>query len=241
LAGAFSSRLLIHVEVTMSADSQLWYVKVQDGTVYPATLEQIDDAFNGGRINEDTLVLAAGETRWKRLGELAGLDAPESETPASVAPVAASIAPPASVQPSSLRPLSVDLEDSDAAAMRPKSRKKRVLGTLGVAVVIGAAVFAVNRSSMSTSHSSAAAAPPPPVAAVSDPVVMAPAAAPSAEPPRFSEEQKQKLLAADRARDEQVKARLKLREGSSHHGSRSYKSQGFTSKGDKFDPMNNSL
>jgi hypothetical protein len=244
-----------YVEVAMSGDSQRWYVKVQDGSVYPATLEQIDDAFNAGHIDENTLVLPAGETKWKRLGELAGLDAPESEVPASVGGVATSIAPPAAVQPSSLRPLSVDLDDSDVAAMRPKSRGGRLFGVLVAGLAIGGAVFVVHRegglsalrnalhpSSVAAAAAPASPPPPPVVAAANDPVVTPPT--PSADPtaPRFSDEQKQKLLAADKAREDATKAKRELRAaGAIRHVSRSYKSQGFTTKGSKFDPLNNSL
>lgn len=158
--------------------------------------------------------------------------------------VAPSSAAPSSL-PSSLRPLSFDLEgDPDAAALRPKSRGGRVFGALAGALVIGGIAFAVARSSHQAAPPVAAAAPPPPapVVAAVDPAVAAPATSP-ANPAatRFSDEQKEKLLAADKARDERAKSKRKFNPGSTHHGSRSYKSQGFASGGNKFDPLNNSL
>ncbi len=217
----------------MSADSQVWYVKISDGTVHPATLEQIDSAFNAGQIDENTRVLAAGEQQWKRLGELAGLDAAPSETPPSVT---VSVAPS---PPYTVRPLTLDLDD-DEAALRPKSRKKMVVGTLAGVLVIGGIVGAVGRYGGDASPAVAAAAPSPPTPAASaaDPVVPAPAAS-SAAPgePRFSEEQKARLLAADKEREEQAKSRRTVHQDSVH-GSRSYKSQGFSTGGSKYDPLN---
>lgn len=227
----------------MSADSQLWYVKIADGAVHPATLEQIDDAFNAGHIDENTLVLAAGERQWKRLGELAGLDAAPSATPSSVSVPRSSTMP--SPLPSSLRPLSLDLEgDPDVAALRPKSRGRRAFSVVVGALVIGGIAFAAARTAHQASPPVAAAALPPPApeVAASDPVGSAPAPSPSDQAAsRFSDAQKEKLLAADKARDEQTKSRRKFNPGSTHHGSRSYKSQGFTSGGNKYDPLNSSL
>jgi hypothetical protein len=72
------------------------------------------------------------------------------------------------------------------------------------------------------------------------------ASAPADATPRFSDDQKQRLLAADKARDDQAKARheerAKFHPGSVHHGSRSSsKGQGFTTGGNKFDPLNASF
>ena len=229
----------------MSVESQLWYVKVADGTVHPASLEQIDDAFNAGHISADTLVLAAGETRWKRLGELAGLDEAPSQAASSVSPmsVPAPSSAPSSAMPSSLRPLTFDLDvDSDEAAMRPKPRKALLFGGLGVALAIGGVILAVSRAGGGAAPAVAAAAPPPPVVPVADSPAPAASSADSVIP-RFSDEQKQKLLAADKAREDQAAAKhSKFHPGSVHRSSHSSgKAQGFTTGGNKYDPMNASF
>ncbi len=217
-----------------------------DGTVYPATVEEIDDAFNAGHIDEDTLVLAAGETQWKRLGALAGLDEAPSEVAPSVSAVSVSV-PPSSAAPSSLpsslRPLSFDLEpDADELAMRPRSRKMAIFGAFAGALAIGAVAFVVARTSGHPAAAAAAAPPPAPVVTAVADAVQAPASS-SADPqaPRFSDEQKQKLIAADKAHEEQAKSKKKLRAVEVHHSPRTYKSQGFTTGGNKYDPLNASL
>jgi hypothetical protein len=253
----------------MSGENELWYVQVKDGTVHPATLEQIDDAFNAGHIGADTMVLAAGDTQWQRLGELAGLDAPPPPPPpparVSVAVPVARPQPqprpyvaPAKIVPSSLRPMTFDLDaDDDVAAMRPKSGAKRFFGAMVALAVIGGLAFAATHASglnlrtfQFQSAAAAAPAPPPPAPAPAPPPDPQPnpVAAPSAPPvdatPRFSDDQKQRLLAADKARDEQTKtkARTKFNPGTVHQASRtSSKSQGFTTSGNKFDPLNASF
>ncbi|HEX3772541.1 MAG TPA: hypothetical protein VHV30_16800 [Polyangiaceae bacterium] len=52
---------------------ELWYVKLANGDVHRVTLDQLDSAFQGGHIDESTMVLAAGATQWTKLGDLAGL------------------------------------------------------------------------------------------------------------------------------------------------------------------------
>ena len=52
----------------MSADGGLWYVKMPDGDVEPMTLDDLDEAFNADRIDENVMVLPAGQTQWARLG-----------------------------------------------------------------------------------------------------------------------------------------------------------------------------
>ena len=53
----------------MSGDENLWYVKTPDGDVHRVTLDQLDEAFQAGRIDENVMVLAAGATE---VGEALG-------------------------------------------------------------------------------------------------------------------------------------------------------------------------
>lgn len=155
----------------MSTSGELWYVKLSDGDVHRVTLDQLDEAFQAGHIDAETMVLAAGASRWAKLGALAGIDDEvpiEAEIPqqppaphpmAARAPyaMAAPRAPDSVVQVlpypppipvlTSLRPLSVDFGEIDIDAGKLRSRPgKRVFAALvAVAVVGGIAAVAVQR------------------------------------------------------------------------------------------------
>jgi len=215
----------------MSADGGLWYVKMPDGDVAPMSLDELDAAFNAEQIDESVMVLPAGQAQWARLGTLLGLDAPTAPAPVAPSPV-----------PNSLRPVSLDLSaDLDLGGPSPfKPRSRRALYGVAVgALAFGLVVFAATRGGDAASAAAPAiAAAAPAVAAVAAPQVAAP---PPADPPppeaRFSDDQKAKLLAADKARDDKSKARKKAR-GAGTHASPRYKTQGFTSGGNKYDPLN---
>jgi hypothetical protein len=228
----------------MSGDDNLWYVKTPDGDVHRVSLDQLDEAFQAGRIDENVMVLAAGATKWAKLGELAGLDTP---------------VPPPPAMPNSLRPVSMDLSlDLDDNAFQKKSRKGLVVvAALGIVAVFGG-ILVANRAHLGSSDGSAAAAavaaPATPVAAPAPPPVVptaapvpsptpTPAAAPvDANASKLSDAQKAKLAAADRALEAKAKAHKKSRAtGGGYHASRKSKSQGFTTGGNKFDPLNASL
>src|ERR1700753_51530 len=68
-----------------SSSGELWYVKLADGDVHRVTLDQLDEAFQAGHIDGDTIVLDAGRAHWKKLGELAGID--DDAVPIEAAPV----------------------------------------------------------------------------------------------------------------------------------------------------------
>ena len=225
----------------MSGDENLWYVKTSDGDVHRVTLDQLDEAFQAGRIDENVMVLAAGATKWAKLSALAGLD-----EPAPMAPM-----------PSSLRPVSMDLSlDVDENAFRKKSRKGLVVGTMvGILAVFGG-ILVMNRAHVGSSDAPAAAAAaalpvapaePPPVAAAPPAIVTLPTAT-AAPPPadtsaiKLNDDQKAKLAAADKAMDQKSKARKKNRPAAAvSHSSAKYKSQGFTTGGSKGDPLNASM
>src|SRR5260370_1235493 len=142
-----------------NADS--WYGKLADGEVHRVTLDQLDQAFQAGHVDEETLVLAAGATQWTKLGELAGLDEPPA---VQVVPPRAAVAPapytptpaPYLAAPSpyvpathSFRPVSVDLSDVDMGfGTRPRRRtsgKRWVMAVLGVAILGSAGAVALRR------------------------------------------------------------------------------------------------
>src|SRR5208283_5603383 len=123
------------------SDNDLWYVKTADGDVDRMTLDQLDEAFNGGHIDENVMVLPAGEETWVKLGALLGLDQP------APAPVALPPTPTAFTLPPSLRPVSLDLSDDlDEAPFKRKSRKGVVIGAMVGVVALGGVIFAAVHS-----------------------------------------------------------------------------------------------
>ena len=70
----------------MSVDG-IWYVKLEDGDVERVTLDQLDEWFQSGRIDEKHMVLADGADQWMKLAELLGLsEEPSSADEAETAP-----------------------------------------------------------------------------------------------------------------------------------------------------------
>lgn len=185
------------------SEHDLWQVKLSEGCVIDMTPDEIDTAFNAGRISARTSVLPPGDFRWTTLGEAAGLEDDERETepapysiaPYSIAPVAADVAPPPpmfSVDDG----IDVDLE---SAAGLPKKRgvfgkvvAVSVLFGVLVAVGIGGGAYAARpaefkakvaglkeRFTHAPAKAAAVAPPPPPVQAAPPP----PAPPPPAPPP----------------------------------------------------------
>lgn len=225
------------------SDNDLWYVKTADGDVNRVTLDQLDEAFNAGQIDENVMVLPAGEATWVKLGVLLGIDQP-APTPVVLPPT-----PTAFAIPPSIRPVSLNLSDDlDAAPFRKKSRKGVVVGAMVGLAALGGILFAASRSagSIDTSTATAAIAAPPPVTAAPTPppAPPTPAATTTAAPlpdHGLSDDQKAKLAAADKAREEKSKTRRKARGAGNPSHSAKYKSQGFTTGGSKYDPLNASL
>ncbi|MDB5214582.1 MAG: hypothetical protein JWO86_2509 [Myxococcaceae bacterium] len=157
--------------MTLQADT--WHVKLANGETRALSLDELDTGFHDGWINERTMVLAAGSTRWAPLGEVAGLD----ETPAPVAST------PNSIAPFALDSFDIDValdssSGADLVAFRPR-RGRTVLKVMTALVVIGGLGFAgflgrpaVQRALASRGHASSVTAdakvtptPPAPVAA----------------------------------------------------------------------------
>jgi hypothetical protein len=270
----------------MNDSGETWYVKLANGDVHKATVDQLDWAFEHGHIDANTLVLSEDADTWARLGEVAGLDEapvaapPPSPTMAPVrmaAPVAyysptptpvamtssytpaprsvAQRAPYQAPAASSLRPVSMDLDDFDLndVPFKTRSRKGWVVAVLSLAIMSGGVGLAARRAHWQAWQAivappapQAAAAPAPPPAETHVPYVTpAPAVAPAAPPagdsplnPRFTEAQKDQLLKADKKHEDKPKAHASVGGG---HSASKYKSMGFTSGGNKYDPLNSTL
>jgi hypothetical protein len=170
------------------SDHDLWQVKLSEGCVVEMTLDEIDTAFNAGRINARTSVLPPGDFRWTTLGDAAGLeddDRPTEPAPYSIAPVAADIgADFASTPPPPMVDLDYDVDLSSAAGVPKKgSLFGKVVGvgllfTVLVALGIGGGAYAARPAEFkakvasvkdrftkgsSGAKAAAAAQPPPPV------------------------------------------------------------------------------
>jgi|HubBroStandDraft_1064217.scaffolds.fasta_scaffold73230_2 hypothetical protein len=168
----------------------------------------------------------------------------------SAPPRPAAYVPARAPVPNSLRPVSLDVDDFDLneVPFKARSRKGWVVAVLGIAIMGGGVGLAATRMHVdSTPTPQAAAAQPPPPAETHVPYqtpapVVAAAPPPGDSPlnPRFTEAQKDQLLKADKRRDDKAKTRASS-SGSGGHASTKYKSMGFTTGGNKYDPMNSSL
>jgi hypothetical protein len=56
--------------------SDLWYVKLPSGDVHRVTLDQLDDAFQAGRVDGRAQVMGACTERWMTLAEILGDEEP---------------------------------------------------------------------------------------------------------------------------------------------------------------------
>jgi hypothetical protein len=74
----------------MSVEVDVWYVKLADGDVERVTLDELDEAFQRGQIDENSMVLAAGSEQWMKLSDLLnGADATPPPPPPTPAPQSA--------------------------------------------------------------------------------------------------------------------------------------------------------
>jgi hypothetical protein len=70
------------------SDDDLWHVQLGSGDVCLMTLEQLDEAFQGGVINENTYLWQEGSSGWVTLREVAGLDSDDDSSDAGTSPQA---------------------------------------------------------------------------------------------------------------------------------------------------------
>ena len=139
----------------LSASDDVWRVKLPSGEVV-MTLDQLDVAFDAGRIDATTLVCPPGLPAFSRLGAIAGLDADAAARGASVE-VDFSSAP----QPKLTRQsrFSIDLSE-DLQAFRPRWSYKRLLAVPALLAVVAVIAFAASASASSD--------PPPAVPTVAE-------------------------------------------------------------------------
>jgi hypothetical protein len=109
-----------------SMSGELWLVKLPGGQVHSVTLDQIDEAFQAGAIDGRAQVYAESASAWVTLATILG-DGDRDDSPA----------------PYSVRPISVDLEDSDVIVV-PKdgSAATRLLAAFGAAMLVGGVCIA---------------------------------------------------------------------------------------------------
>ena len=244
-------------------ENDLWRVKLADGDMQAMTLDALDDAFQAGTIDENTLVLAPGATGWTKLADMAGLDdsAPAVHAPVeysvnSLAPIAVDTSPASIVgmppvsSPASLAELP-DLDLLDDNALKPK--KGRVFAFIGVAVLlVGGLGFAATKLAPVTASAATAMQAEAQLKNAANQM-----SAPSSNDgeneaskrlQQLTEEQRVKLLEADKAREAAAAAKAKEKAGSlnsrpspSRRGPAPKGGQPFHNGGDKFDPLNGAL
>ena len=131
------------IDSTSGTNLELWHVQLGGG-VRTMTLDELDQAFQSGVIDERTMVLKAGALHWTTLGDIAGLD----EQPNSIAPMATDITSsdvviPPLPAPSFDASISSSFGTEELAVFRPKRRVGRVLAGVGAIALVAAAVFGV--------------------------------------------------------------------------------------------------
>lgn len=127
------------IDVTSGNDLGLWHVQL-GGSVRTMTLDELDQAFQSGVIDERTMVLKAGALHWTTLGDIAGID----DQPNSIAPMATDIASSNLVVASLPAPsFDVSLGTEELAVFRPKRRVGRALAAVAAVALVAGAVFGV--------------------------------------------------------------------------------------------------
>ena len=197
--------------------------------------------------------------------------APPSVPPArtqlpAVAPYQTSSTPSAAYQPmtlsapSSMSPMAFDLDDIDAAALRPKRRVGLIAAGVGLLAVGG--IAAVSLAGSADQIAPTVAVPTAAAAAALSPSTLdslktspaAPAAAPSPAPApaaeeeapkttgRLTDDMKAALLAQDKERETKVKGKSRTAAAAPRRSGKAGKSSGpFKSGGSAYDPLNGKL
>ncbi len=232
------------------ANAEMWDVEIASGIVRTMTLDELDEAYQNGVIDESTRVRQSGAPNWSTLAAVAGTE--DSYTPEpvnSLSPMQVSISvPPPPAVPRELRHLSVappDVDDEEEERAFRRSRTKKRLaaagGIVGVAVLAGLVAFTAARAGSATDAlqaAAAAAAMAPPQAAKE-----LPAPADTASDKRsLSEDQKKALLDADKKRQAEAEAKRAKNAPKPRSGQpRSNGKDGLLKSGDKYDPLNGAL
>ena len=122
-------------------DLELWHVQL-GGSARTMTLDELDQAFQSGVVNERTMVLKAGALHWTTLGDIAGIETADAQ-PNSIAPMATDIASSNAVIPALPPPtLDVSFGTEELRVFRPK-RRGRVAAAIAAVALVGGAVVGV--------------------------------------------------------------------------------------------------
>ena len=157
-----------------------YYVQLSDGDVHRVSLDQLDEGFQAGHIDENTMVLADGASKWVTLGDLAGLDdevpveiesyparMPSSApfagyAPRVITPAYPSVAPartaPISARPPTLaapilpshRPVSIDLGEMNQ--FRQGSGRRWFAALVAISVLGGLGTAAIKRPALAQTY-----------------------------------------------------------------------------------------
>jgi hypothetical protein len=169
---------------------EIWHVRFASGEVKPLTLDELDQAYNAGWIDESTPLLKSGSLAWSTLGAVAGLGPPDP-MPLSIAPVSWDPSP-SPVSPD----LSTEIHPGDLEGMpdelKPSRAGRKIFGVLvALALVAGLGVAATRArpgltasvSGFVKSHLPGKKAEPPKAVAAAPAKVDAPAPLPQVAPP----------------------------------------------------------
>jgi hypothetical protein len=207
----------------MNHDEETWLVQLANGDVRMMTVEQLDEAFQKGTIDESTLVRRDGAGAWVKLGDELGQSEPAE-------------APPSPQSSVSTHPVMTDLPSADDAHLELESmlragrRRRWILGGVVATAVLGAfaVVTAVNVSRMRTHAALAAEIATTHIAAPSDP-----------EPETVTNTDSNKNTDEDRARRRRNRAAQGA--GQTSAPSDAPASTVFHNGGDDHDPLNGKL
>jgi hypothetical protein len=211
--------------------SEIWHVRLPSGESREGTLEQLDEAFHAGAIDESTLVRREGTSAWVTLAEAAGLEAAPAAPPAPVAPIPS--APPP--------PVVSDLDDLDPTALRSSKRGVAAGIAAAVALFAAAGVFVVrNGSSEVSAVKVAGASAEANMAAAAKPVSPTSDLDTDGKTRTLTDEQKRALLDLDKARE--ADAQKKRAQQQRNYSPPPMKTGSpFAKGGNKYDPLNSSL
>lgn len=235
-----------------AASNDLWRVQLPTGELRAMDLDALDAAFQDGAIDEHTPVLAPGSLTWTKLADAAGLEAaPETAAVPSLSPMAADVPlGPPSVAPSSVAPVSADLageilakhQDLDLSDDAFKTSKAKLFGFVfvGLAAVVGLVFGGAKLAGQVEGGAAASAMRAQAVAAPQAPVDVMDV---DARARALSEDQKRRLLEADKLREASAKAKAAAAPAprAGHAAPRSKDKTPFVQGGDKFDPLNGAL
>lgn len=208
------------------SDNEIWHVKLGNGEARSGSLDQLDEAFQAGLIDEQTLVRREGTDTWITLAQAAGLEDAPAPAPQPI---------------NSTAPLAMDTTDLDIDPSQLRSSKRGVYIGLAAAVLFGVAGIFTVGSAMSK-ESAAGSAPP---AAISDlNAALKPAAQDETQNARtLSDDQKRALLEQDKAREAELQKKRAAAAAKRGVGSPPPIKQGnpFHNGGNKYDPLNGNL